>query len=126
MESLNLQVVAVLMPLEIKRHTVSHLKALTRSIEHRGGHGHGSTFKQRYTVMKSTILLHKCSKLRFHVMVAVASKPRNTFCIRPLRILITALIQMLYFSYKLHCYNIKLKKAKPLNEMQLFDRKFCF
>ena len=70
MESLNLQVVAVLMPLEIKHHTVPHLKALTRSIECRSGHGHGSTFKQRYTVMKSTILLHKLPKQRFHVTVA--------------------------------------------------------
>ena len=59
------------MPLEIECHTVPHLKALTRSIEGRGVHGHGSTFKQRYTVMKSTILLHKWSKRRFHVMVAV-------------------------------------------------------
>ena len=32
------------MPLEIKRHTVPHLKALIRSIERRGGHGCGSTF----------------------------------------------------------------------------------
>ena len=62
MKSLNLQVVAVLMPHEIKRHTVPHLKALTRSIEHRGGHGRGSSFKQRYTVIKSTSLLHKWSK----------------------------------------------------------------
>ena len=61
----------VLMPLEVKRHTVPHLKALTRSIEYRGGHGYGSTFKQRYTVMKSTILLHKWPKRRFHVTVAV-------------------------------------------------------
>ena len=73
MESLNLQVVAVLMPLEIKRHTVPHLKALTRSIERRGGHGHGSTFKQRYTVMKSTILLRKWPKRRFQVTVAVCN-----------------------------------------------------
>ena len=43
-ESLNLQVVAVLMPLEIKRHTVPYLKALTHSIERRSGHGPGSTF----------------------------------------------------------------------------------
>ena len=62
---------AVLIPLEIKRHTVPHLKALTRSIDRRGGHGHGSTFKQRYTVMKSAILLHKWPKQRFHVTVAV-------------------------------------------------------
>ena len=71
MESLNLQVVAVLIPLEIKHHTVPHLKALTCSIECRGGHGHGSTFKQCYTVMKSTILLHKRPKQWFHVTVAV-------------------------------------------------------
>ena len=37
MESLNVQVVAVLIPLEIKRHTIAHLKALTRCIEHEGG-----------------------------------------------------------------------------------------
>ena len=34
MESQNLQVVAVLMPLQIKHHTIPHLKALTRGIEH--------------------------------------------------------------------------------------------
>ena len=44
MESLNLQVVAVLMPLEIKHNTVPHLKALIRSIQGRIGHGHGGTF----------------------------------------------------------------------------------
>ena len=44
-ESLKLKVVAVLKPLEIKRHTVPHLKALTRGIDHWGGHGRGSTFK---------------------------------------------------------------------------------
>ena len=71
MESLNLQVVAVLMPLEIKRHTVPYLKALTCSIKRRGGHGCGSTLKQRQTVMKSTILPHKWPKRRFHVTVAV-------------------------------------------------------
>ena len=69
-ESLNLKVVAVLMPLEIKRHTVPHLKALTRSIDHWGRHGHSSTFKLHYTVLKSTILLHKSAKWRFHVTVA--------------------------------------------------------
>ena len=63
------------MPLEIKRHTVSHLKALTRSIEHKGGHGRGSTFKELYTVMKSTILLHKWPKRRFHVTAAVYGRP---------------------------------------------------
>ena len=76
-ESLNLQVVAVLMPLEMKCHTVPHLKALTGSIDHRGGHGRGSTFKQRYTVMECTILLHKWPKRRFTVTVAV-STPLST------------------------------------------------
>ena len=69
MESLNLQVVAVLMPLEIKRHTVPHLKALTRSIEHASEHNCPSTFKQRYTVLKSTNLLHKMAIRRFHVTI---------------------------------------------------------
>ena len=39
MESLKHQVVAVLMPLEIKCHTIPHLKALTHSIEHASGQG---------------------------------------------------------------------------------------
>ena len=43
MESLNLQVVAVLIPLEIKRHAIPHLKALTCSIEHASGQRYGST-----------------------------------------------------------------------------------
>ena len=47
MENLNLQ---VLIPLEIKRHTIPHLKALTHSIEQANGQGHGSAFKLRYTV----------------------------------------------------------------------------
>ena len=71
MESLNLQVVAVLMPLEIKRHTVPHLKALTHSIERRGGHGRASIFRGQKLSLKSTILLHKWPKRRFHVTVAV-------------------------------------------------------
>ena len=71
MESLNLQVVAVFMPLEIKCHKVPHLKDLICSIERRGGHGLVSTFKKGYTVKKSTILLHKWSKRQFYVTVAV-------------------------------------------------------
>ena len=74
MENLNLQVVAVLMPLEIKPHKLPQLKALTPSIEHKGGHGRGSTFKQWCTVMKSTILLHKWPKQRFHVTLAVCKQ----------------------------------------------------
>ena len=59
------------MPLEIKRHKIPHLKALTHSIGHESEQGHGSTFKQCYTVLKSTILLHKKAKLWFHVTLAV-------------------------------------------------------
>ena len=61
------------MSLEIKCHTVPHLKALKRSIEQMSGHGRGSTFKQCYNVLKNTISLHKWPKQRFHVMVAVVS-----------------------------------------------------
>ena len=71
LDSQNTKVVAILMPLEIKRHTIPHLKALTRSIEHLGVQGRDSTFKQHYTVFKSTILLHKRAKRRFHLTVAV-------------------------------------------------------
>ena len=59
MESLKIQVVAVLMPLEIEHHTIPSLKALTHSIDNARGQGRGSTFKQRHTILKSIILLHK-------------------------------------------------------------------
>ena len=62
MESLNLQVVADLMPLEIKHRTIFHLKALARSIEYANGQGSGSTVKQRYTVLKRFILLNEWAK----------------------------------------------------------------
>ena len=71
MESLNLQIVSVLMPLKIKGHTIPYLKALTHSIEHASRQGLGNTFKQGYTVLKSTILLHERAKRRFHVTVCV-------------------------------------------------------
>ena len=74
MKSLDLQVVAVLMPLDILRHTIPHLKALTGCIEHASGQGRGSTFKQHYTVLKSTILHHKRAKRWFHVTIAVHLK----------------------------------------------------
>ena len=61
----------VLIPLEIKRHTIPHLKALTHSIEHTDGHGHASAFKQCYTILKSTILYHKLAKERFHPTLGV-------------------------------------------------------
>ena len=59
MKSLNLEVGAVMMPVEIKRHTTPHLKALTRSIQHTNGKGRGSIFKQCYTVLKSQFYLIK-------------------------------------------------------------------
>ena len=71
------------MPLEIKHHTVPHLKALTRSIEHRGGHGDGGTFKQLYPIIKSTVLLHKWLKRRFHVTVAVYQNSLQGFITSP-------------------------------------------
>ena len=43
MKSLKLQAVAVLMPLDIERHAIPHLKALTCSIEHESGQRYGST-----------------------------------------------------------------------------------
>ena len=68
------------MLLEIKNNTVPHLKALTCSIECRAGHGHGSTFKKRYTVLKCTILLHKWPKRQFHVTVTVLICFQARFC----------------------------------------------
>ena len=44
MESLNIQVVTVLLPLNIKHYKMPYLKALTRSIEHASEQGRGSTF----------------------------------------------------------------------------------
>ena len=44
MESLNLQVVAVLMPLEIQIYAIPHLKAFTHSIEYVSMQGSGSIF----------------------------------------------------------------------------------
>ena len=42
------------MPLEVKAHTVSHLKAFTSGLEPFSGHGHGSTFIVHHTVLKRT------------------------------------------------------------------------
>ena len=70
MESLNHQVVAVLMHLDIKHLTIPHLKALNCSIEQTKGQGCGSSFKQCIIVLKRSILLPKKAKQQFHVMVA--------------------------------------------------------
>ena len=51
MESINVQVTAVLIPIEIKPHEIPHWKALTRIIKHASGQGRGCTFKQRYTIL---------------------------------------------------------------------------
>ena len=77
MESLNLQVVAVLVPLEIKRHTIPHLKALICNIEHASRNGNCIAFKQHYPVLKSAISLHKRAKRWFHVTIAVAKASKN-------------------------------------------------
>ena len=42
METLNLQVAVVLMPLEIKRHTVPHLKGLNSGLEPKTSRLHSS------------------------------------------------------------------------------------
>ena len=63
---------SVLMPLEIKSLTIPHLKALKCSIEHACGQGHGSTFKQHYTVLNRLTLLNKWVRRRFHVTVTVS------------------------------------------------------
>ena len=41
----NLEFLVVLIPLGVEYHKVPHLKALTRSIEHRSGHGQASIFR---------------------------------------------------------------------------------
>ena len=41
------------MPLEVECHTVPHLKALTRGIEHRSGHGQASIFRWQKISLKS-------------------------------------------------------------------------
>ena len=85
--------IAFLIKVKIKLHTVPHLKALTRSVKCRGGYGHGSIFKQYYTVMRSTISLHKLHIRRFHVTLAVwfLDKPNENEvtmkCCQPLELL---------------------------------------
>ena len=70
----------IIMPLEIKGFTIPHSTALTHSIEHTRRHGAGSTFKQRYTVLKSTILLHKWPKRRFHFTSMHTGRRRHETC----------------------------------------------
>ena len=65
------------MSLEIKHYTIPHLKALSRSIEHKNEQGCGSTFKQCYVILKRPILLNKRVKRGFHVMVAVLDHCHN-------------------------------------------------
>ena len=48
------KVVAVLMPLEMKCHTVPHLKAFTRGIEYRSGHRRANVFRWQKISLKST------------------------------------------------------------------------
>ena len=50
MENLNLQIVVVLTLLNIRYNIIPHLKALTCSIEHASGQGHGNTFKEGHIV----------------------------------------------------------------------------
>ena len=59
------------MLLQIKQHTIPHLKALRHSIEHTNEQGRGSTFKQCYTVSKRSIFLKKRAKRWFYMTEAV-------------------------------------------------------
>ena len=72
------------MPLEVECHTVPHLKALTRGIEHRGGHGRVNIFRGQKINLKSAILLHKWPKRQFHVTVAVHHLLQGCLWRRPL------------------------------------------
>ena len=42
------------MPFEVECHTVPHLKALTRGIEHSSGHGQANIFSWQNISLKST------------------------------------------------------------------------
>ena len=42
------------MPLEVECHTVPHLKALIRGIEHKSDHGQASTFRCQKISLKSS------------------------------------------------------------------------
>ena len=44
----------ILMALEVECHTVPHLKALARGIEHRSGHGQASIFRWQKISLKGT------------------------------------------------------------------------
>ena len=74
MESLNLQVVAVLMPLEIKRHTVPHLKVLNSGLDPWTRCGHGMTFTLHHTTLKS---VHFHSLTLFYMGGGIKSIPPN-------------------------------------------------
>ena len=58
-----LRLLVVLMPLEVECHTVPHLKALTRVLEHASGHGRGSTFTWHYTHLKTIYLIQRQTNL---------------------------------------------------------------
>ena len=49
-----LRLLVVLMPLDVECHTVPHLKALTRGIEHWSAHGQASIFRWQKMSFKST------------------------------------------------------------------------
>ena len=72
MESPNLQVVAGLMPLEIKRHTVSHLKGLNSGLEPYTSRGHGSNFMGPMLAYKRLILYHREANEQFAMLSIVA------------------------------------------------------
>ena len=58
------------LPLDVKGHSVPHLKALTSGIENFAGHRRSSTFKYHHTILNSTLFAFKQAKEWFHVNVA--------------------------------------------------------
>ena len=79
MERLNLQVVAVLKPLEIKPHTVPHLKGLNSGLEPLTKCEHGSTFTLHHTTLKSAHFPYKQAEQQFHMNIALVPVRAHTF-----------------------------------------------
>ena len=50
----SLRILVVLMPHEVECHTVPHLKALTRGIEHSSGYGRANIFRWQKISLKIT------------------------------------------------------------------------
>ena len=67
------------MPLEVECHTVPHLKALTRGIEHRGGHGQANIFRGQKISLKSTHFTSDQTAVSFDRICTVFCTPCTIF-----------------------------------------------